>query len=128
VELRDDEVLARQRLRALADLCRAREEHEDVAVESLLHELTHGARDLRGQGAIVGPGKVLDRDRKRAALARDDRRVEERGDRTRVERRGHDDELQVGSRGAQTPQHAEREIGLQVAFVELVEDDARDAT
>jgi hypothetical protein len=53
---------------------------------------------------------------------------QEARDRPRIERRRHDHELQIGAHFAtDLGQQRQREIGVQAALVELVEDDARDA-
>src|SRR5262249_45047894 len=69
---------------------------------------------------------VLDRDGEDAPLRLEDGRREEACHRLHVQRRGHDDEREVGPRGPpEAREEREREVALEVALVELVEDDDR---
>ena len=118
----------RERRLGALDLAGARQEHQHVAVLVVAQHAAHRARHLRGQRPIVGRGQVLDRDVEHAALAADDVAAEEVGDRIGVERRGHRHHGQIGPVGlAQAAQPGEREIGRDVALVELVEHDGADA-
>ena len=121
----------RERLPRPADLRRARQEHEDVALDLLPAQAPHRARDEVLEPVLprrVLRREVLDGDLEAPPLGPERPGAEVAGHGRGVEGRRHRDELQVGARGAlEAPQQREREIALQVALVELVEHDRADA-
>ena len=116
------ELLAR--LPRPADLGRAGQKDEHVAVEALEDEPAHGRRHLRGQRTVVGRGQVLDCDVEALAFAAQDRR-------TQIAARGSVASVALiatmrrsGRRVAAEPlDQRQRHVALQVPLVELVEDD-----
>jgi hypothetical protein len=59
-----------ERVGRAADLARAGQEDEHVAVEARRGETPHGRGDLRLERAVVAMARVLDRDLVRTALLR----------------------------------------------------------
>jgi hypothetical protein len=116
----------RERGGGAPDLGGAGQEHQDVAI--VLERRPHRGRyPLRQRAAL--PGRVpLDRDRVLPPLGGHDRAAAQVGGQgLGLERRRHDDEAQVGThRLLQLADDREREVALQVALVELVEDDDPD--
>ncbi len=87
--------------------------------------MTDDAAGFYGEHGYYLARGVFDAHVKQATFGADARAVAEVArDRVGVERGGHDDESQVGARSLLQPsEQREREIGLQVALVELVEHD-----
>jgi hypothetical protein len=114
----------RDRLGGAPDLGRARQEDEHVP--RLVEEPGERGCDAGGEGPRSGRRLVvLDLDREGAALGGEDGRVAE-GARERVglERRRHDDQAEVRTHRVLEVAHGgERDVALEVALVELVEDD-----
>ena len=110
-----------RRLRA-ADLGGAGEEDEDMA-RSVAEAFERGGDLLLERRR--GVGRVLDLERKVAALGAEDAGVAEvRGDGRGIQSRGHDDEAEVGASGSlEASQEGEGEVAFEMALVELVEDD-----
>ncbi len=127
VQREKDQIAVRGQLAALllraADLAGAGEEDEQIARGAGHGELAHRGRDLLFNPSLVWPLEVFERHRKAAALAAHHLGAQVLGERGRVQRGRHGDELQVAPRArADEPQRLrEREIGLQVPLVELVE-------
>ena len=129
VERQEREVVLARELRAALecapDVGGAGEEDEDVSVESVetgRDERTHRGRDLQLEPAIVGAREVLDRDVEAFPFGADHSAAEERRDRRGVERRRHGGEAEVGAACLlETPQECERDVALEVALVDLVE-------
>src|SRR6185312_9162679 len=99
-------------------------EGEDAAVllrEGVADRLRYAGFDVAGQG----PREVASLDRMGAAFAGDDGGVaEQRRDGRGVERCRHHDEAQCRiESGAGFQSQCERQVGLQPALMELVEDD-----
>ena len=118
----------REGLAGPADLERPGEEDEHVALEPVADEPPHRRRDLDLERPIVGAREVLDGDVEEPALGAEHRRLEEGGDRGALERRRHHPDAEVGPRGAlQRAQERESDVALEVALVELVEQDGADA-
>ena len=118
----------RERLRGAADIRCARQEDEDVpgVVEHAPERPCDACREVRIAGCVV---VVFDRHREGASLGGQDGGVAE-GTRERVglERRRHDGEAEVGTHGLlELSNHGERDVALQVALVELIQDDDPDA-
>src|SRR5262249_48486348 len=112
----------RERLRGTPDLRRARQEDEHVAI---VHQRREHCRDVVGQPATRGNRRPARRDRMRATFRRQHRRSRQvGGERVGGQRGRHHDQLEIGPDGVlELADDGEREITLQVALVELVEDD-----
>ena len=110
-----------------ADFCHAGKEDEGVS-GGAWDDGAEGVGDLCFEGG-GGVGLVLDGEREHASGGVQDGAVaEEGGDGRGVEGGRHDEEFQVGARGVlEAAKQSEREIGVEVALVELVEDDDTDA-
>ncbi len=105
-----------------------RQEHQDNSLEVVLRQPPHGRRDLRIELALVGLARVLDRDLEPPTF-RTQRRAttEERRHRSGVEGRRHRDDAQRGPLGLlQAAEERERQIGVQMTLVQLVEDHRAD--
>ena len=117
---------------ATADLAGARQEHERISGRAILGPAPHGRRHALAERAIVGLLFVLDRERECPAFGLHDRHVVARfaeilRDRLRRERRRHRHEPQVRPPRAQPRDEREREIAVEVALVQLVDDHAADS-
>ena len=126
---RSSEVALARELRAglarAADIGRAGQEDEHVAVEPVGDERPHRGRDLQSSGRSSGPGGA--RSRRRSACPRCGAHAR-RGTRraARRQRRRHRDEAEVGpSRALEALEERERDVALEVPLVELVEHDRR---
>ena len=118
---------AAERLRGVADLALARQEHEHVPL-ALAHQLLDGVADRVGLVAVrilrVLDRPVADLDRVGAAGHLDDRRVAEvAAEALGVDRGRGDDHLQVGPLRQDAREVAEQEVDVQAALVRLVDDD-----
>ena len=116
----------RQRRLGAPDLARARQEHQHVAVLLVAEHAPHRAGDLLRERPIVGRGQVLDRDVEQPALAAHHAppRKSATGSASSVA-----DIATIARSGvglAQPPQPGEREVGRDVALVQLVEHDRAD--
>ena len=106
-----------------ADFAGAGQEAEDVT-----RRLGERGVDQTGHGLVVRclgtAGPVADIDRKQRAARADDRRfIEQRGDARGIERRRHHQQAQLGIEVlAGIQRQRQREVGVEAAFVELVED------
>ena len=113
-----------------ADLALAGQEDENAAL-GLLDRLRHQPRDrrLEAERGVGRAGEPARLDREGAAFGGDHGGgVEHRGDRLGVECRRHHEDREVGAeRLAHLPAKREAEIGVEGAFVELVEDHRADA-
>ncbi len=119
--------LGDRRLRA-ADVAGAGEKHQHVAVGLVAQHAADRSRDLGGQRPIVVGRGVFDRDVEHPPLAAHDIGAEEVADRIGVDGRRHRDHRQVAPFTlAQPPQPGQRDIGGDVALVQLVEHDRRHA-
>ncbi|GAO02033.1 hypothetical protein PSR1_00900 [Anaeromyxobacter sp. PSR-1] len=121
-----------ERLAGAADLGRAGQEHEHVAVQALAVQAPHRPRHALLQPQVrrrrLLRREVLHRDLEAPPLRAERRRAQERRHRAGVERGRHRDELQIGAgRALEPPEEREREVALQVALVELVEHHRADA-
>ncbi len=118
-----------QGLVAPANLGRARQEHQQIALGPVPQEPAHRGRHLLGERAIVRVAEVLDRDLEAASLAAHPRTVvEELGDGLGVEGGRHDAHPEVGAaRAPQAGQQRQHQIARQVALVKLVEHHRPDA-
>ena len=106
------------------DLARAGQEDQQIAVLVVPEDAADGARDLRGERPIVVMGQMLDGDVEHPPLAADGLAAQKIRDRIRVERRGHRHDRQIGTIGlAQPAQPRQRQVGRDVALVQLVEHD-----
>ena len=93
----------------------------------LAQELLDGGADLDVE-RLGRVGKVADGEREDAAFgAKDGTVAEVAGDRRGVEGGGHDDDAERGALLLQALEQGEGEVALEVALVELVEDDGVDA-
>jgi hypothetical protein len=117
----------------LGDLAGAGEEDEDVAVEAVVEQLLEGPQDAGGELVLGGGAEVLGGDGVHAAGAGDAGALmicpfgQVALDRGGVEGGGHDDDRQVGPGAAlELAQEGEAEVAVEVALVELVEDDDAD--
>ncbi len=109
-----------QRVRGIAYLALARQEHQDVAL-ALATQLPHRVHDGRD---LVGPGSVADLHGKGAAGHLDDRRASEVGGEARgLDGGRRDDDLEVRPAGQELSQVAEDEVDVEAALVGLVHDD-----
>jgi hypothetical protein len=117
----------RQRLGAARDLADPRQEDEDVA-GSAPEQVDRRVRDGALERLAAPQCDLLDVDRKGATRRGEDRRAAEKPrDRLGLERRRHHDDPEVGPRVAPDPfDQREREIGVEAALVELVEEDQAD--
>jgi hypothetical protein len=106
------------------DLALARQEDEDAAL-GLLHRIEDIARDGGLARAVLRQGTVAParRDREGAACRGHDRRVHQARHGRRVERGGHGEKDHVlAERRPDLEREREPEVGVERAFVELVED------
>ena len=116
------------------DLARARQEHQQIAA-GLIERLSHRARDktLRrfrtARQERCAATVVEDLDVKHPAGHVNHRRIaQERGDARAIECRRHHQHAKVGvERAAGIEAQCEPQVGLQAAFVKLVEDHAANA-
>lgn len=128
VERREEEVVAFgkacERGGGAADFVGAGEEDEEVAGGRLGEDGFHRLADLVFE-RVGGVRAVAHVHGEQAAFGAKDRAaVEIGGDGRGVEGGGHDDELEVRAGGAlEVAEKSEGEVGVEVAFVELVEDD-----
>ncbi len=112
------------------DLADPRQEHEDIAGVAAQgqHDRCRGG-PLEAVSALAGQPTHFDR--MRAALAGDDGRgtvdADQRGKPGRVGCGRHRHDAQVGPQRCRLERERQAEIGRQVAFVDLVEDDDRHA-
>ena len=114
---------AAQRVRGVADLALAGEEHEHVA-RALALQLVDGGGDRVGLVVVLGGLAVADLDRIRAPGDLDHRRsAEVLAEALRVDRRGGHDQLQLRPLGQDALDAAEQEVDVQAALVRLVDDD-----
>ena len=120
-------------LASLADSGCPGEEDQDVAGGSLglavdpPHRPRHPVLQPLVACRLLGR-EVLHRHLEAASQGAEPRRAEEAGHRLGVEGGGHDHEAQVLAGGLlQPPQEGQGEVSLEVALVELVEDDGADA-
>ena len=119
-------------LGAPADLGAARQEDQQVAVGLLAQQPLHRPRDavlepVVGAGGLLGR-EVLDGHVEAAPLRAEGGGAQEGGHRRGVERGRHGHQPQVGPAGAlQAAQQRQGQVAVQVALVELVEQDGADA-
>ncbi len=122
VEGKQEQVALSCELRAglgrVADLGRARQEHQYVALRTWDRQPADGGGDLVREPTVVGSIEVLDLDRETPAFAADHRRAQLLGEGARVEGGGHDHELEARQEALRQRQG---QIARQVALVELVE-------
>ena len=116
----------RQGLGRALDLADAGQEDEHVAGR-LVERAAHAGRHDGLERPFVRPLEVADLDGVEPAAALDDPAAEIRRDRAGVERRGHGEQPQVRPHLAlDAAGHGERQVGVDAALVELVEDDRAD--
>jgi hypothetical protein len=116
----------RQRFTGPADLAGARQEDQDVPHQALPAEPARRGRDSLGQGPVVRRLRVLDVHGKDAAVAAHRRTAQEVCNRLAVQGCGHHGQAQVGTLAVLEPgEQGQRQVGGQVAFVKLVEQDGR---
>jgi hypothetical protein len=114
---------AAERVRGVADLTLAGEEHEHVAGPLALQLVDRGG-DRFGLVVVLGRLVVADLHGVRAPGDLDHRRaVEVVAEALRVDRRRRDDQLQLRPLGQDALDAAEQEVDVQAALVRLVDDD-----
>ena len=106
-------------------------EDEDIALGLLVQDTPHllGGEIPDRAGRRTGHRHILDVDRISPAIRRQSLRITHpAGDTFGVERGGHGDQHQVGPPGLlELSRQRQRHVGMQVALVELVENDRPDA-
>jgi hypothetical protein len=111
-----------------SDLPGPGEEDEDIP-RVTLERMMHRCGDTVFQTGVGSPRHPMQIDRERPSPARHEWRIpEEDRDRARVESRRHDEDAKLRPEAlAGVERECQAEIRLEVALVELVEDDERDA-
>ena len=111
-------------LEGAADIGGSGEEDEDVTVEAVVQERADGRGNLEVELAIVRGGEMLDGYVEALSLGAKHGAGKEGGDGGRIEGGRHRDELQIGAIGAlEAAEQGERDISLQVPFVDFVQED-----
>ena len=123
-------VAAPQRLDGLGNLKAARHEDQHVSLTAGADKVAERRRLLphRALVEVTGGGGEFDLDRVRAPLGfKHAAGLEVLFERRGVERRRHDEELDIGAGGVlQVQGTGQRDVAVEMALVELVEDDGRD--